>query len=103
VRCRRRVLVTIALMLGCFAAGYTRAVVIGSGAPVAGSEIADALMSGIPGRPVSAATCRDTHIGDVTLCTASSARIGHVRLRVTVQHLAPLHLTVDADAHQGQR
>jgi hypothetical protein len=94
--------VTIAVMVGCFAAGYTRAAVIGSGAPVPGSDIADALVSGIPGRPVTAATCRDTHIGDVTLCTASSARIGRVRLRVTVRRVNPLHLFVDTDAHQGQ-
>jgi hypothetical protein len=98
VRCKL-VQVTIAVMLGCFAASYTRAAVIGSGAPVPGSEIADALVTGIPGHPLTA----DTHIGDVTLCTASSARIGHVRLRVTVRRLAPLHLLVDTDAHRGQR
>jgi hypothetical protein len=95
--------VTIAVMLGCFAAGYMRAAVSGSGAPVPGSEIADALVSGLPGRPVTAATCRDTHIGDVTLCTASSARIGHVRLRVTVRRVNPLSLLVDTDRHQARR
>jgi hypothetical protein len=89
-------------MLGCFAAGDTSAAVIGSGAPIPGSEIADALVSGIPGRPVTAATCRDTHIGDVTLCTASSARIGHVRLRVTVRRVNPLSLLVDTDRHQAR-
>ena len=95
--------VTIALTLGCFAAGYIRAAVSGSGAPVPGSDIADALVSGLPGRPVTAATCRDTHVGDVTLCTASSARIGHVRLRVTVRRVNPLSLLVDTDRHQARR
>ena len=94
--------VTIAVMLGCFAAGYTRAAVIGSGAPVPGSDIADALVTGIPGHPVTAATCSDTHVGDVTLCTASSARIGHVRLRVTVRRVNPLSLLVDTDRHQAR-
>jgi hypothetical protein len=89
----------IAVMLGCFAAGYMRAAVIGSGAPVPGSDIADVLVSGIPGRPVTAAACRDTHVGDVTLCTASSARSGHVRLRVTVRRVSPLSLLVDAEHH----
>jgi hypothetical protein len=99
VRNRRRVLVTIAVMLGCFAAGYTRAGIKGSGSPVPGSEIADALMSGIPGRPVSAATCRDTHVGDVTLCIASTVRLSGVRLRVTVRRVNPLSLLVDAEHH----
>jgi hypothetical protein len=102
VRRQRIVGGTLAVMLGCFGAGYAKAAVSGSGAPVAGTEIADALVGGIPGHPLTTAACRNTHVGDVTSCAATSTRIPHVRLRVTVRRLAPLSLLVDTDRRQAR-
>lgn len=97
---RRRVLAALtAGAAACFIAGYAASAAWGSGAAVSGAEIADA----IPGHVVISASCEDTHVGDVTRCTMSSARVSGARLRVIVHRVNPFNLAIDADQPTSSR